>query len=538
MSEINEMEDPYIMSGLNEDPNRSQPMPIDASSTEPSMLATILSNIFLFFLIFGLSATVSVRNLKGQLSNKFALMTGIGMQFFVMPLLGFLSVVLFKEKISHAMAVTLLVVTSSPGGSYSNMWCSMFNADLALSVAMTAVSTILSIGLLPANLMLYSTLAFGKSEEVVQALDFGALFISLGIVIGAIVSGLATSYYIQSKTMRVWANRSGSISGIALILVSAYLSSGSETNFWSQPWEFYTAVAIPCMLGIFFANVLSRLVRLKKPETVAIAIECCYQNTGIATSIAVTMFSDPTDRAQAVSVPLFYGALEAVVIGLYCVWAWKLGWTKAPHDERICTVIAKSYEIDPEEMLRESPQESLARIEEEDDVESQKSVPPPAWWQVWKRRHNQEEISGDSLAAESASGLWCGLRRPRKAEGDESLSSRSSLGKTPTTLLPPPPQSRNRLTSEDNTVSTDTTSRNRGVSEDFLETPAALLAVTQSEIVPVTPPKEPVVAEYATVDTQSPGVRIPDEEEGASECCGVELLASGSFAKSLHSGGF
>jgi len=58
------------------------------------------------------------------------------------------------------------------------------------------------------------------------------------------------------------------------------------------------------------------------------------------------MFQDKNLRAQAVAVPLFYGIVEAVAIGLYCVWAWKVGWTKAPKDEHICVVVSKTYEVD------------------------------------------------------------------------------------------------------------------------------------------------------------------------------------------------
>jgi predicted Na+-dependent transporter len=52
-------------------------------------------------------------------------------------------------------AVLLLLTTSSPGGSYSNWWCFIFNADLALSVAMTTVSSIASVVMLPLNLTIY-----------------------------------------------------------------------------------------------------------------------------------------------------------------------------------------------------------------------------------------------------------------------------------------------------------------------------------------------------------------------------------------------
>ena len=126
------------------------------------VFAAIASNVFLFFLIFGLSATVDVKNLRHQLTNKFALGCGVAMQFLIMPLLGCLAVYTLKNHgFTQAMGITLLVVTSSPGGSYSNWWCSTFNAELALSVAMTTVSSILSIAFLPANLMLYTYLTYG-----------------------------------------------------------------------------------------------------------------------------------------------------------------------------------------------------------------------------------------------------------------------------------------------------------------------------------------------------------------------------------------
>jgi hypothetical protein len=237
---------------------------------------------------------------------------------------------------------------------------------------MTTVSSILSIGLLPANLFLYTFLAYGVSDDsqdsVVQALDFGALFITLGLVMGAIASGLYAGYIWDYPKFHVYANRFGGICGILLILCSLFLASGAdgaESNFWSQPWAFYVGVAFPCLVGIAVANIIARSVRLSPPETVAISIECCYQNTGIATSVAITMFSDKEDRAQAVSVPLFYGIIEAVVIGIYCVWAWKVGWTKAPADENICVVISKTYEVDDDEEDEDGEGDGQEKREEE-----------------------------------------------------------------------------------------------------------------------------------------------------------------------------
>ena len=163
--------------------------------------------------------------------------------------------------------------------------CSTFNADLSLSVAMTTVSSLMSIGMLPANLLLYSWLAYGNNEEesLLEALDFGSIFVSLGIVLGAIISGLAAGYKWDNARFHELANKLGSISGLCLILFGLFVSSGGgedgESNFLSYGWAFYIGVAFPCLVGIALANIISRSLRLSPPETVAISIECCYQNT-------------------------------------------------------------------------------------------------------------------------------------------------------------------------------------------------------------------------------------------------------------------
>ena len=55
------------------------------------------------------------------------------------------------------------------------------------------------------------------------------------------------------------------------------------------------------------------------------------------------------ELAEALGVPLYYGMVEAFILSIYCVGAWKAGWTKAPVDEEFWTMIAKTYEVSKEE---------------------------------------------------------------------------------------------------------------------------------------------------------------------------------------------
>jgi predicted Na+-dependent transporter len=301
----------------------------------------ILSSALLFCLVFGMSATVDVDSLKAQLKNKKAIRTGLLLQFVFLPLIGFVTVSLFN--LDHATGVILLIVTSSPGGSYSNWWCSIFNADLALSVAMTAISTCLSAVLLPFNMLMYAQFAYG--DDLIDTLDWGSLAITLSLVITAICSGLYASALNNSHAFNLNANRLGNYSGLILTVVSVVLSNSHKgVRLWHRNPSFYFGVAVPCVAALLIANAITLALKLPKTEVVTISIESCCQNVGIAMSVAMSMFYGD-DLARAVAVPLYYGILQASLTFCYCMVAWKLGWTKAPAEAGFWTMIRTSYEI-------------------------------------------------------------------------------------------------------------------------------------------------------------------------------------------------
>ena len=137
----------------------------------------LLSYALTFLLVFGLSASVDVRALSAKFKKRTGIITGLGSQFFLLPVFGLISVKLFG--LSEVQGITLLVITSSPGGSYSNLWCSLFNADLALSVAMTTASTIVAAVMLPVNLLIYISAAYNKSGTHKQSVFASISFKSL-----------------------------------------------------------------------------------------------------------------------------------------------------------------------------------------------------------------------------------------------------------------------------------------------------------------------------------------------------------------------
>jgi predicted Na+-dependent transporter len=309
------------------------------------------SSLFLFLLVFGMSATVDLESLKSQCHNRKAVSLALGMQFIGLPAIGFAMVRLFRLDSSDGLI--LLVVVTSPGGSYSNWMCSMFNADLALSVFLTAVSTVLSCVLLPLNLLLYAGLAYGFEYREQPQIDWSVLIPSVLIVILGVTGGVLTTYFYPHHTAwRLAANRLGNSAGAVLMIVSAVLSnSNANARLWDREYTFYIWAALPSTMALVVSHVLAtHCWHLPKPEVVTVAVESCYQNVGIALSMALSSSNGDggrTEMARAMVVPFYYGIWQAVLSTVYCTIMWKTGSTKAPVHVSCWNMLTTSYEVHP-----------------------------------------------------------------------------------------------------------------------------------------------------------------------------------------------
>jgi hypothetical protein len=130
----------------------------------------------------------------------------------------------------------------------------MFNADLALSVTMTAMSTLISIVMLPVNLLIYATSTY--DGDVVKSLDWTSLFVSLAVVIGAIALGLLASAKVHSHKFNLICNKVSFkeclIRPQALLIIQKihFLITQQTISFWffcTKAWKYCR----PCV-GLLF----------------------------------------------------------------------------------------------------------------------------------------------------------------------------------------------------------------------------------------------------------------------------------------------
>jgi len=306
-----------------------------AKGGDSGPLTAIVAQVLLFILLSGMAASVDPQMLKRSFRKWQGILVGLTSQFVLLPLLGMMATKLYD--LDAAAGIALIATTASPGGAYSNWWCSMLNADLALSIAMTACSTCVCAILMPLNIIVYTKLAYHQSAN----LEWAKLLINVGVAVAAIACGSAIGAKFQGKQKTF--NIVGNVAGVVLIIYSMVVTSSDEP-IWNKPAKFYPAVATPCACGLVAALLISlNNPWLSRPEAVAVVVETTYQNTGLAMSIALATF-DKSQRGRAVGVPLFYAAVQVVLLPLFLLTAWKLGLTYAPPSTPFCKVIAGNFQ--------------------------------------------------------------------------------------------------------------------------------------------------------------------------------------------------
>lgn len=123
-----------------------------------------------------------------------------------------------------------------------------------------------------------------------------------------------------------------------------YLSPRTIIQYGIKSLNSTLAFPIPCLCSVVIALGLAKVsCRVPGPEAVAIAVEVCYQNTGLAMAIALSSFEED-DASKAAGVPLFYAALQVLVLPIFLLLAWKLDMTYAKRNEPLWRVIFISHQ--------------------------------------------------------------------------------------------------------------------------------------------------------------------------------------------------
>ncbi len=247
-------------------------------------------NIALAFIMFGVALDIKTEHFRDILKNPKSAIVGFISQTFLLPAFTFLLVLLLNP--TPTVALGMILVAACPGGNISNFISSMAKGNVALSVSLTAISTMAAIFFTPFNFALWGNFyidfynAHGAANlvrplEIDKIQMFQTVFILLGI---PVLIGLFVAKKFPSITAKIKKpiNR-GSLLFFVLMVIA--MLSANFSQFTSYVHLVFIIVLLHNLLALSTGYFFSKVIKLSQTDQRTVAIETGIQNSGLALAL-------------------------------------------------------------------------------------------------------------------------------------------------------------------------------------------------------------------------------------------------------------
>ncbi len=247
---------------------------------EPFLPLGSYITILLGVVMFGMGLTLKPVDFKLVLQKPLPVITGVLAQFIIMPLGAF--VIAYVMGLPNELAAGLVLLGSVPGGTASNVMVYLAKGNLALSVAMTSLSTLLAPLATPLILLALA----GQWLPV----DPYAMFLSIvQVIIIPITLGLVLKKVFPG-TVEKSLNVIPLISVAAIIIIVSAVVSANVGNIATSGMLVFSAVILHNIFGLALGYGTGVMMKLDESKRRAISIEVGMQNSGLGVALATAHF--------------------------------------------------------------------------------------------------------------------------------------------------------------------------------------------------------------------------------------------------------
>lgn len=231
--------------------------------------------------MFGMGLTLHLSDFASVFQMPRLILLGIVLQYTIMPLTAVaLSSIM---KLDPVLTAGMILVGTCPGGTASNVICYLARGNVALSITLTATSTLLAVILTP----LLTAVLVSKSIPV-PALDM--LLSILYMVIVPVGAGVLLNH-VAGRWLKPVSVIFPLVSVIAIVFIIAIIVSLNADNFQQIGITVLIAVVLHNSTGLFLGYFTSRLLGYGPAECRTLAIEVGMQNSGLAVALAIKYFT-------------------------------------------------------------------------------------------------------------------------------------------------------------------------------------------------------------------------------------------------------
>ncbi|GMN65841.1 hypothetical protein TIFTF001_034902 [Ficus carica] len=257
--------------------------------------------------MLGMGMTLTFDDLRGALAMPKELLAGFVLQYSVMPISGFLVSKLLNLP-SH-YAAGLILVGCCPGGTASNIVTYIARGNVALSVLMTAASTLTAVIMTP-----FLTAKLAGQYVAVDAV--GLLVSTLQVVLLPVLAGAFLNQYFQGLVRLVSPLMPPIAVGTVAILCGNAIAQSSSAILQSGQ-QVVLAASLLHASGFFFGYVLSRLLGIDIASSRTISIEVGMQNSVLGVVLATQHFGNPLTAVPCAVSSVCHSIFGSALAGIW-----------------------------------------------------------------------------------------------------------------------------------------------------------------------------------------------------------------------------
>ncbi|MCS4432930.1 bile acid:sodium symporter family protein [Aquiflexum gelatinilyticum] len=254
---------------------------------QDSIITAVFLPLALAFIMLGMGLSLTVKDFKNIFVYPKAMILGLTNQLILLPIFGYALIQLFG--LTGALAVGVMILAACPGGATSNLISHLSKGDTALSISLTAVSSLVTIISIPL-IVNFAISHFGEEgsitlpvmETIIQIAGVTVVPVSIGMILHKKFPKLSQK---ADRLVRI-----ASAVFFALILIAAILKERENlVDFFIQSGPITLMLNLLTLTVGFF---LARVFLLSKRQAITIAIESGIQNGTLGIMIAATLLKN------------------------------------------------------------------------------------------------------------------------------------------------------------------------------------------------------------------------------------------------------
>ena len=251
-------------------------------------IVTKIAPIALALIMLGLGLGLTTKDFLRVINNPKDFTVGIVCQLILLPIVAYALVLILRLPVE--IAVGLMIIAAAPGGVTSNVLTKFANGDVALSISLTAVGSLISIISVPfivfTSADLLNVTEMSKEITMTGIAIKMALVVTIPVIFGMIIRSFADNF-ISSNLKMI-----NKITGLLFIIVFIAVWVEERENIFSYLAQAGTAVLALNIIMMILAFYIAKFFASGIPQKKCISLECGLQNGTLAVFVATQIFDN------------------------------------------------------------------------------------------------------------------------------------------------------------------------------------------------------------------------------------------------------